>query len=173
MTDKIQGMVKIGMAFGFVGILLIVAPIIKESTVCDKNTIVSNTSSLENLKTYSGTYDTCIPTGKLIAGLVSLMVAPVLWASATGIKVLLSSFKTFAKFYEKLTFLTTWYAHFRKILRIQQNEWSPMQLLISVCLSWIVSKFGFLIFSESMNFSLKSSKNLMIIWWFLETGDDL
>ena len=82
-------MVKIGMAVGFVGILLILAPIIKESTVCDKDTNVSNMSIPENVKTYDGRYDTCVPTGKLIAGLVSLMVAPVLWASATGMKVLL------------------------------------------------------------------------------------
>ena len=81
-------MVKIGMAFGFVGILLILAPIIKESTVCNKETNASNTSTLANVKAYSGRYDTCVPTGKLIAGLVSLMVAPVLWASATGMKVL-------------------------------------------------------------------------------------
>ena len=80
MTDKIPNLTKLGMIFGVVGLLFVLAPIMAMSVGCEHNKNVTDT----NFRKYDGKYDACIPVSKLMAALSSLMVAPILWASATG-----------------------------------------------------------------------------------------
>lgn len=98
------GTTKIGMVFGVIGIVFMIAPVIKESVMCKSAAnaattaaaIISNSTTPLNVTTTvvpttvqlvdagSFAYSLCIPVKDLLAGLFALILAPMLWGGVAG-----------------------------------------------------------------------------------------
>lgn len=97
------GTTKIGMVFGMIGVVLILAPNIKQSMDCTsaallpatKNITQSGDSLMNTSKplTPSGDIYTCMSAKEIFLALLSLLFASILWGAMSGI------FSFFCQFY--------------------------------------------------------------------------